>query len=285
MNGPSPSSCPCCGSAGPAFLFEKNGAVYYRCRGCTLEFQSPLPAPTELSRYYDESYTSGLYKAFSAARLMKQLTAAERLREIRRFNPRGRLLDVGSGPGVFVAEAQRAGFDARGIELSQVAVNEARLNGLPVEQETIESYDPEKKFEFLTCFDVIEHVLDPRSFLQSAGRLLVPGGRLIMTTPNTRSLTCRLMRSRWYFYIPEEHLFLFNRRSISAILEQSGFKLLYCGITIKPLTFDYSMIQFAAYNRLIHFLLRPLQMILPQKIRSIPVPLYIGEMLVAAERL
>ncbi|TWU47716.1 hypothetical protein Poly59_45570 [Rubripirellula reticaptiva] len=94
----------------------------------------------------------------------------------------------------------------------------------------------------------------------------------------------RLMGSRWYFYIPEEHLHYFNRKNLSRLLEQEGFTVKAAKRTYKPLTFDYSLIQFQEYNPLIHRTLSTVGKLVPQGLRSKIVPLPIGEMMLIAQK-
>ena len=246
--------------------------------------QYPLPTMTELKRFYEESYTSGLYEAFSAATTMKRLTAARRLEEISPYVRSGRWLDVGCSNGVFVEHARERGIDAEGIDLSAVAVAAGRARGLPVVCATSETYEPGCHYDTITAFDVLEHTVDPMAFLRAARRLLAPGGRIALTVPNQASLIRRVMGRRWYFYIPEEHLFYFNPSTIRALLKRTGFEMQRGTAAYKPLTWRYSLLQQEAYNPLLYTLLSPTARWLPAEWLDRSVPLYIGEMMVIAER-
>ena len=98
--------CPLCGPVRLRWRFEKKGRQFWRCIQCGIEMQHPLPTLAELEAYYDEQYASGMYKTFTDASEMKEMTARRRLREISSKVPfAGRWLDVGSADGTFVGEA------------------------------------------------------------------------------------------------------------------------------------------------------------------------------------
>ena len=249
-----------------------------------MQRQHPLPTLEELKDYYETSYRAGLYQQFADAREMKRLTAAARWRAVRPYVSSGTWLDVGCADGVFLAELAWHNVDATGIDLSEVAVNKAKERGHSAHCETIAEHRPAKPYDVISAFDVLEHVLDPRDFLSAVRRLLKPGGTLVLSTPNLRSFSRLIMGRRWYFYIPEEHLFYFAPHSLKLLLDNTGFELVARKSVGKPLTFDYSLTQFEQYNPLIHRILKAGGALLPRRMRELSVPLHIGEMLAVAKR-
>ncbi len=276
--------CPVCHATDFRRIFVKKGREFWRCTACGLERQQPLPTLAELRAFYNRSYIEGLYRIFAAAEEMKARTAAHRFREIRSFLPRGRWLDVGSANGMFVEHVRGQGIDAHGIELSDVAVAQARERGLPVVQSTVEDYRPEAPFDAITCFDLIEHVIDPVQCLASIRALLRDGGKVAITVPNQGSLTRRVMGPHWYFYIPEEHLHYFNPTNIRRFLSRGGFATERCGRTWKPLTYRYALMHSKEYNPSLHRVMNAASKLMPASLLDWVTPLYIGEMLVIARR-
>jgi SAM-dependent methyltransferase len=139
------------------------------------------------------------------------------------------LLDVGAYTGVFVDIAGRHGWGAWGVEPSKWAVEHAQAQGLRMKLGTLESADfPEHTFSVVTMWDVIEHVTDPLNTLKAAGRVLQPGGLLVVHTMDIDSLFARLMGKRWPWFM-EMHLFYFSRRTMAAMLEKAGFEVLWIG--------------------------------------------------------
>jgi 2-polyprenyl-3-methyl-5-hydroxy-6-metoxy-1,4-benzoquinol methylase len=276
--------CLVCQNTKFQFLFTKNNRDFWRCKVCNFETQHPLPTLSELSQYYNASYEEGMYQEFVEAIDMKKLTAQQRFKDIFKYCEPGCWLDVGSADGTFVACAQAHHLNAEGIELSQVAVKQAREKDRPVYCSTIQDWEPGYSYDTITAFDVLEHVLNPIEFLSSVHQLLLPNGRLVLTLPNQNSLIRKLMGKRWFFYIPEEHLHYFNPSNLRQLLQTLGFEVKKCGWAWKPLTYRYSLGQFKEYNPLIYRLLNSISTFLPQRVLDIPIPLYIGEMMIIAEK-
>jgi hypothetical protein len=135
------SPCPVCQNVFFKKVFNKKGKEFWRCADRGLEKIYPLPTPAELKNYYDESYTKGMYKIFIEAQEMKRLTAKERLKQISAYIPQGKWLNIGCSDGVFVEQARLTGIQAEGIDLSEVAIQEAHKRNLPVYYSTIEDFN------------------------------------------------------------------------------------------------------------------------------------------------
>jgi SAM-dependent methyltransferase len=82
---------------------------------------------------------------------------------------------------------------------------------------------PEQSFDVVCCFDVLEHLPTPMPFFREARRLLRLGGRLVLGTGDSGSLTARLSGSRWTYVSIPEHLSFFNRSSLKTALTKVGF--------------------------------------------------------------
>ena len=278
-------SCPLCGEVSLRWMFEKKGRQFWACQKCGLEKQVPLPTLKELQAYYDSQFDSGMYQTFTSAEKMKTMTAKQRLKEMTPFiKPQGRWLDVGCANGVFVREAAALGAQAEGVELSSVAVDQAVAAGLPVICGGLEDVENAPSFDCITAFDVLEHVLDPLTFLQDIAKRLKPGGHAALTMPDKSSVYAKLMGSRWWFYIPEEHLHYFDHEIIRKLMIKVGLEPVIVGRTFKPLTYDYGLTQFIEFNPFIYRVMKLVSGLLPQRLRQWIVPLYIGEMKVIARK-
>jgi SAM-dependent methyltransferase len=220
--------CPACRGESFRFLFVKKGRRFWHCRTCHLERQYPLPSMEDLDRYYDNAYRQGMYKVFSEADRLKTLSARHRFRTIRSHCRPGRWLDVGASDGLFVEHVRSKGIDAEVIEVAEVAVDKARSRGLPIHRTTLEEFDPDHRFDTITAFDVLEHVLDPVGFVRSIHRRLKPSGRFVLALPNQASVYRMVMGKRWFHYVPEEHLFHFNPRCIEGFLGGGNLVLFGC---------------------------------------------------------
>ena len=152
----------------------------------------------------------------------------------RRIPPRVRVLDIGCGFGQSLDYHRRRGCDAYGVEAdANVAAAADRFAGrLHVGVFSPRRY-PAGFFDFVTLDQVIEHLIDPAATLAQIGRILKPGGRIIATTPNCRSLTARLAGRRWIHWHPPYHRHFFSTASLRAAAAGAGLTVSHIGRTTK----------------------------------------------------
>lgn len=150
--------------------------------------------------------------------------------------PRGRekVLDVGCGSGVLLARMKSLGWDAEGVEIDPGGVAAARARGVTVHQgQLADANFPDHHFDAVHSAHVIEHVYDPAALLRECYRILKPGGRLIIITPNTASWGHRKFGSAWLNLDPPRHLILFNTATLRAAAERQGFAVERLDSTIR----------------------------------------------------
>lgn len=145
--------------------------------------------------------------------------------------PEGRLLDVGCGSGDWLMFMRSLGWRVAGVDFDENALKVAREKGLEVTCGALEQANfPEGTFDAVTLNHVIEHVPDPVQTLAECRRVLKPGGKLVLFTPNALSLGHRIFKQDWRGLETPRHLHIFSTRSMPALLELAGFK----NITIRP---------------------------------------------------
>jgi 2-polyprenyl-3-methyl-5-hydroxy-6-metoxy-1,4-benzoquinol methylase len=150
-----------------------------------------------------------------------------------RLSPGERLLDVGCGEGRFAGELARAGVKVIGIDIAEEALRRARRLEPELDLRHIEegvSWPVEDaSIDVVWAGEVIEHVADTAPWLSEVRRVLPPGGRLLLSTPENGPLTLlRTAISRGAFaarFDPQgEHLRFYNRSTLSRLLEEFGFQ-------------------------------------------------------------
>ncbi|MCS6981092.1 MAG: class I SAM-dependent methyltransferase [Flavobacteriales bacterium] len=223
--------CKVCGAEGPenfVLVYQLETCEVTRCRCCGFAFVPP-------AWRHAISYTSYKSEAVAAEvrrgnNLLKLERHKLRLRFIRRFKLSGRLLDVGSGWGHFLLAARQAGYDVLGIELDeQPWLYSVKDLGLPVLHEDFYSFDSQERFDVITLWDVLEHVDDPRSFLNNCARLQNPGGVLVIQVPQINSLVARMMGKNWKM-LGLDHVNYFSPTTLARLLGQCGYEI----VAIKP---------------------------------------------------
>jgi SAM-dependent methyltransferase len=192
------------------------------CASCGLVYASPAPTADELLREYrDAGFDAGEESRYAAA------TYAGVVRELLRNLPdRAGVLDIGAGDGAFLERLLELGLSGVvGLEPSAAARAGASqrvrdsIRALPFERGMFDGGG----FSLVTCLQTIEHLPEPLAACEEAGRLLKRGGALLVVCHDRRAWSARLLGRRSPIY-DIEHLQLFDRATLRALLERSGFE-------------------------------------------------------------
>lgn len=245
-------------------LFSAPGIwTHLKCPDCDLVWLNPRPISSDIGELYEEYYThndtshpprfSGLmtairnaileghmgYKNLNNSLLVKEfgkmLSLIKPIKErvelgvmSLKGNGPGKLLDVGCGSGYFLAKMRDLGWEVIGLEPDERSAELAhkRFN-LDVRKGTIEqAHFPEDSFDAITMNHVIEHLADPIESLQECKRILKKDGKLIVLTPNIRSLGSRIFGNAWFPLDPPRHFFIFSSLSLKSCVKKAGFNVL-----------------------------------------------------------
>jgi SAM-dependent methyltransferase len=234
------SACLVCGCERSAQLFTATDRLYHttlkeiavvRCRECGLMRLDPQPAAGELRGYYPENYWFAPDE--SAASRMAEAYRRLVLRDHVRFvtqalgGGRGRLLDVGCGGGLFLGMMRERGHRVVGLDFSREAAAMAwkRQQAPAVCGDLTNAPLRARSFAGITMFHVLEHVPDPRAYLEAARELLAPDGRLVVQVPNAASWQFRLLGRQWSGVDVPRHLFDFRDRDVERLLEDCGMEV------------------------------------------------------------
>jgi SAM-dependent methyltransferase len=221
-------ACPACGgplvawrsvpSAEPAL-----GPACYELRRCPSCGTAVTVGDAPPERHETGAYAPGAPRLARTVGPILRGFDRQRLSMLR-TPPPARLLDAGAGRGRFVAGANAAGYQARGIEPSQRGVTAARAANAPVEQATIETALIEPgSLDAVTLWHVLEHLDDPGAALARIATWLGPGGVLLVGVPNLASLQARVGGERWYHLDVPRHRVHFTPAGLTALLEANNF--------------------------------------------------------------
>lgn len=217
-------------------LFIKKGFILARCGHCDLVYVQNRPSREELKRLY--SFKAGYHVKFrdDGRECQTYLSDAKRYyRFLTRYKKPGRLLDIGCSAGFFLKVARDQGWEAQGLELSPdtAALAEERY-GLEVTVGTLqESTFPANYFDVVTLWDALEHLDDPKKTLSIVNQILKPDGIVAIATPNIDGLFPALsykvanLLNYWPHPEPPRHLFQFSKKTLSRLLELTGFKVIH----------------------------------------------------------
>ena len=146
------------------------------CKKCKLKFYYPLITGDE--KFYNSLQHFNWYYGDGKK---------EHLDAALYINFTDKVLEVGSGKGTFVKYLPTK--DYTGLDFSSNAKAMAAENGVVIENEMIEDYalNNENTFDVVVSFQVLEHVMNPRSFLEAKIKSLKVGGKMIIAVPSEDS--------------------------------------------------------------------------------------------------
>jgi 2-polyprenyl-3-methyl-5-hydroxy-6-metoxy-1,4-benzoquinol methylase len=151
------------------------------------------------------------------------------------------VLDAGCSSGYLAERLQARGAMVYGLELDEGAAERARRFCEAVhvgDAETMELPFEPGSFDAVVCGDLIEHLRDPRAFLERVRPLLRPGGRLVLSTPNVANWSIRLgLLFGRFRYTPRgildrTHSHLFTRKTLVECLEAGGYRVTVFDFTV-----------------------------------------------------
>lgn len=135
-----------------------------------------------------------------------------------------RAFELGCATGCYLQVLQQKGWSVTGVEPGSVPAAAAQKAGLDVKCGTLESCEiPGDTFDLAAAWMVIEHVPDCRKTLLGMGRILKPGGELLISIPNAGCWEPRVFGRHWYAWEPPRHLHHFTPQSIRQLLSDCGF--------------------------------------------------------------
>lgn len=149
---------------------------------------------------------------------------AQRYRYFPRLKPGARILDVGCGSGGFLRLANLSGWSAFGVDFDDIAVQEAKAEGLSVVHGSVDAARTfGHKFDAISLSHVIEHVPDIQGTLAVCFEILEDQGFIYLEFPNPQCDSRRKFGRYWRGLEAPRHLCIPSKTAIQNILQNIGF--------------------------------------------------------------
>ena len=216
--------CPVCKSIKNKKYLVKYNIPIVTCQKCDLTYATKHP------RNFDDVYSQNDYLKKSILSYDKNRKyrikrfGLERIKILKKYKKKGKLLDFGCGTGWFL-EGAKDYFESYGVEYSDT-IREWLLDKFDIKAyKTLENIKYEK-FDIITAFDVIEHVPDPLDLLNNLKKKLKKDGIILIYTPNFNSLGFNYLGINNNLLCPPNHLFYFNKKSFDHMCKKANLKIL-----------------------------------------------------------
>jgi SAM-dependent methyltransferase len=225
-----PELCPVCGRAGAQELLQGPDRFHgrqekyklLRCPGCSLVWLSHPPKPEEMDLHYTDAY----HKLISAAGDDATFRWKDRKAALIQYKQSGALLDLGCSSGSFLEFMRSKSWKLHGIEMSAEGARTAaeRSEAQVFVGNILDAPFTGESFDAITCFDVLEHLYEPRGVMARVGEWLKPGGIFYVLVPNIDSAEARVFGSYWHGLELPRHLFHYSPASLKFLAESAGLK-------------------------------------------------------------
>ena len=244
------------------------------CQSCRTLFVERVPDLNGLiDNYVVASFDSRIESEYAAKTYGKYLNRLNLVRN-------RRILDIGCGDGTFLEKAISLGAESvLGIEPSQGALESAgevrnSIRTIPVEQ-----CDYQFEFDLVTCFQTLEHLVDPKTVLSKMCSAAISGGYVAVVCHNRLSLVNRLMGRRSPIF-DIEHLQMFSVEGLEKIFQSTNLEVVVSKQILNSYPLGYwlrlfpmpKIIKDFFESRRDSFLMR------------IPISLFVGNRLVIAQK-
>ncbi len=246
--------CNTCGADAFHELSVIDGWHIGRCDKCSQIYLNPMPffepSPEFSALSLSFQYTQFQHQITEQVLRHDNMQFEKQLALLSRFAgqniTRGKFLDIGCGSGASVNAAISAGWQAVGIDIDPELVELGKTQ-LKVDLRCttlLDSGFEENQFDFIRLRDVIEHLPNPYDVLLEVKRLLVPGGFVLIATPNEDALPTQLRlllglkRNKVATVAPPHHVHGFTPVTLTKILERVDLKR-YCIKTTTPVDPEY----------------------------------------------
>ncbi len=232
--------CPLCSSDKIGLLFRcydfflsKKEFPVYECAECNFRFTQDYPEELEIGKFYEsDDYISHSDTTKGLANKLYRSARNVMLRRKRNLIysttglKTGKILDIGSGTGYFAGKMKDAGWEVKGIEISEKARKFSISHfGIDVISPGEISAIGSESFDCITLWHVLEHFHDPFKYVSEIIRLLKPGASCIVALPNCRSYDAEYYRQFWAAWDVPRHLWHFSPGTFRLFFEKSGLDL------------------------------------------------------------
>ena len=251
-----------------------------KCNQCGLIYVNPRLKPKSIIKGYSE----GSNKRFISQAKEREKTFEKSMSLIEKYvKTRGKLLDIGTAGGSFLAVAKRHGWQIEGIEPNKWLCKwSKKYYGINIRNGTLEKNSFEKKsFDLITLWDVLGHVSSPAATLKRINSLLKKNGKLVVNYPDIGSPIAKMMGRKWVFILTV-HLYYFTQKTLKKLLEKCGFKVIVIKKHWQTLSLGYLADRLEPYSKICHkFATKTVNVL---KLDKFQIKYWLGQTFVIAEK-
>jgi predicted SAM-dependent methyltransferase len=240
----------------PGNKIEENAFYFILCRDCNLMFLHSLPDKKDINLLYKKDYSgySSLGFLTKFAQRFSAFLKNKKVYELLKFKKKIEAAEIGPGSNPMLRMSKK-NFLSKiyYYDLQNVRnMYHENRNIKFVSVEDASKFPTRNKINLIVANQLIEHLLNPVSFLMNCFEALKADGILFMETPNFDSFEYRLFKHTgvWGGFHTPKHFYLFNKKSLINLVENNGFVVISHEYIMSPYVWSESFKQFFMKKRL-----------------------------------
>lgn len=236
----SQKKCYVCGSKKFSPYAKIHGFLYVRCARDGHLFTTRRFTERAIQNFYKTNnyYSKTTYADKKSCFYRRDNVAKPKVEFLEKFitPQKGKKIwiDVGAGIGDLVSVAEKKGWEAIGLELSDNSVKFGKkIFGANLVQKNLDQYIKENpnvrgRVDVMSFIGLLEHTINPLGLLRLTNKLLKKNGYVMIQVPSADSFSCMIQsvfpKNVFRQMSPIEHVMLFSQESLIGALKSAGFK-------------------------------------------------------------
>lgn len=283
-------NCPLCNKSNYKILFNEikniddpkklysaaNGLQGYqtivKCKECEFIYENPRYPETIILEGYKNANNEGHDSQFDS-RVNSFYKALVKNKKFLPNKNKTKILDIGTASGAFLVASNKFGYDSYGIEPSLSLTELSKSRGLNVINCTINDLKRvfgSQKFDLITLWDVLEHVVNPKETLLELNSFLNEDGKILINYPEIDSIFFKIFKDK-YWWIISVHLHHFTEATLKKMISRCGYKFVSCKKYFQKLELGY-LLKMAVHYKLPFSNI--IEKYLPHSLKKINIPYY-----------
>lgn len=212
--------CPLCDSKIFTFLFTKEGFDHMLCNSCDLIFTLQIIDSTKLA-YMEEGGEGNSYGQYKENKIVNELDKIKFetvLTESEKYSDIKNIFDFGSQSGTFLDWASEK-YSIIGHEYHTPLRKIAQSKGHTILNDNLETIKLDKEYDLITCWDYIDHIINPKDVIANLSKYLKKGGLFFFAINNRDCLSARIMHERSPIFIGPHHTMHYGINQLKLLMK------------------------------------------------------------------
>lgn len=210
--------CPICNEKIRIKLLDLGQFNLYLCKVCKNGFIYPVPK--NLSNYYPKLYWQHLGRLSKVRVWLHNWLQKDRVNWLKKYLSYGEVLDVGSGEGIFGI------LLGKNFNVTNLEYPGAQVQNKTVIKKNFLYWNTSKRFDGIVFLESLEHVTNPKKYLEKAASLLKIDGYIFVEYPRFSSLESKILGKYWLQRDVPRHLFHFTEEGLRNLANKINLKVI-----------------------------------------------------------